>query len=57
LVDSAAIAVAFWTGVAMFSGLLFPTLLGAALFGYLIYRRSRLRAYSLKRATPGAERV
>jgi putative membrane protein len=48
LLDSAALAVAFWTGVAIVSGLLFPTLLGAALFGYLIYRRSRLRAYSLK---------
>src|SRR5215204_583899 len=48
LPDSATIAVAFWTGVAVFSGLLFPALLGAALFAYLLHRRSRLRAYFLK---------
>jgi putative membrane protein len=46
LLDSAVIAVAFWTGVALFSGLVFPTLLGAALFVYLLHRRSRLLAHS-----------
>jgi putative membrane protein len=48
LLDSATIAVAFWTGVALFSGLIFPSLLGAALFGYLIHRRSGLRAHRFK---------
>ena len=42
LLDSTLIAVAFWTGVALFSGLLFPVALGAALFVYLLYRRARL---------------
>ena len=50
LLDSATIALAFWTGVAMFSGLVFPALLGAALFAYLLRRRSRLRAYHLKKS-------
>ena len=50
LLDSAMIAVAFWTGVALFSGLIFPALLGAALFAYLIYRRSRLHAHCLKKS-------
>jgi hypothetical protein len=40
--------VAFWTGVAVFSGLLLPALLGAALFAYLLHRRPQLRAYFLK---------
>jgi putative membrane protein len=53
LLDSATIAVAFWMGVALFSGLLFPALLGAALFAYLIYRRSRLRAHFLKKRYTG----
>ena len=53
LLDSAMIAVAFWTGVALFSGLIFPTLLGAALYAYLIYRRSRLRAHLLKKSYTG----
>jgi len=48
LLDGATIAVAFWTGVALFSGLIFPALLGAALFAYLLYNRSRLRAHCLK---------
>ncbi|WP_166395682.1 carotenoid biosynthesis protein [Rubrobacter marinus] len=43
MVDSAVIAVAFWVGVAVFSGLLFPAVLGAALFVYLLHRRLRLR--------------
>jgi bisanhydrobacterioruberin hydratase len=50
LLDSAVIAVIFWTGVALFSGLIFPTLLGAALFGYLLHRRSQLRAHLLKKS-------
>ena len=50
LLDSATVAVAFWTGVTLFAGLIFPTLLGVALFGYLIHRRSRLRAHLLKKS-------
>lgn len=42
LLDSAIIAVAFWTGVAVFALLPVPALLGAGLFGYLIHRRSQL---------------
>lgn len=42
LLDSAIVAVAFWTGVAAFSLLLVPALLGVALFVYLLYRRFRL---------------
>ena len=41
LLDSAILAVAFWTGVAALSLLLVPALLGAALFIYLLRRRSR----------------
>lgn len=42
LLDSAIIAVAFWTGVAVFSFLPVPALLGVVLFAYLIRRRLRL---------------
>jgi putative membrane protein len=42
LLDSALIAIAFWVGVALFSGLLFPAVLGVALFSYLLLRRTRL---------------
>jgi putative membrane protein len=42
LLDGALLALAFWTGVAFFSGLVFPALLGAALLAYLLHRRSRL---------------
>ena len=42
LVDSAIIAISFWTGIAVFSGMLLPTLLGTALFACLLWRRSRL---------------
>jgi bisanhydrobacterioruberin hydratase len=55
LLDGAVLALAFWTGVAVFSGLIFPALLGAALFAYLLHRRSRLRSYP--KTTPGAGRV
>ena len=43
LLDSAAIATSFWLGVALFSGLVAPTLLGAILLAYLLGRRSHLR--------------
>jgi putative membrane protein len=55
LLDGAILALAFWTGVAVFSALIVPALLGAALFAYLLHRRSRLRLVA-KRA-PGAGRV
>ncbi len=43
LLDSLAVAVSFWSGVAVFSGLVFPALLGFALLAYLLHRRSRLK--------------
>ena len=46
LLDSAVLALAFWTGVAVFSALVLPTLLGTALLIYLYSRRSRLRSRS-----------
>ena len=42
LLDSAVVAMAFWVGVNLFSGLLFPAVLGIALFFYLLYHRARL---------------
>lgn len=42
LLGSALVAVAFWVGVDLFSGLLFPAVLGIALFFYLLGRRARL---------------
>jgi putative membrane protein len=42
MLDSAVIAVAFWVGVAVFSGLLFPAALGVGLFVFLLHRRARL---------------
>ena len=44
MLDSLVVAVAFWTGVAVFYGLLFPALLGVGLFLYLLRRRARLVA-------------
>jgi putative membrane protein len=44
LLDSATVATSFWTGVAVFSGLAIPTLLGAVLIAYLLARRARLHA-------------
>ena len=41
--DSALLATAFWTGVALFSGLILPILPGVFLFTLLLYRRARLR--------------
>jgi bisanhydrobacterioruberin hydratase len=42
LLDGAVLAVAFWTGVAVFSGLALPALLGAALLAHFLRRRARL---------------
>lgn len=50
LLDSTLIALAFWTGVAVFSGLAFPAVLGATLYLVLLGRRSRLAV------TPGVGR-
>lgn len=44
LLDSAIIAMAFWAGVACFSGLFLPALLGVALYLFLLRRRVRLRS-------------
>jgi bisanhydrobacterioruberin hydratase len=55
LLDGAILALAFWTGVAVFSVLIVPALLGAALFAHLLHRRSRLR--SVAKTAPGAGRV
>ncbi len=53
LLDSALIAAAFWTGVAVFSGLPFPAMLGAALYLFLLHRRSRLAAAAESRYKGG----
>jgi bisanhydrobacterioruberin hydratase len=53
MLDSLLIAVAFWTGVAVFSGLLVPALLGAGLFVYLLRRRGRLVAAGAARYKAG----
>jgi putative membrane protein len=42
LLDSALLSVAFWTGVALYSGRVVPLLLGALLFAFLLHRRARL---------------
>lgn len=42
LLDSTILAVAFWTGVAAFSLLPAPIILGAGLFAYLVHRRAQL---------------
>jgi bisanhydrobacterioruberin hydratase len=55
LLDGAILALAFWTGVAVFSVLIVPALLGAALFAYLLHRRGRLQ--SVAKTAPGAARV
>lgn len=48
LLDSAIIAVAFWSGVSVFSALLLPALLGGGLFMYLLWRRKQLsKGYKL----------
>lgn len=53
-VDSVVLALSFWTGVAVFSGLLLPALLGAALFAHFLHHRLRLCAYPGGKATPVA---
>ena len=55
LLDSTLIAVAFWVGVDLFSGLLFPAVLGIALFFYLLGRRVRLS--SVKPAVAGRSKA
>ena len=55
LLDGAVLALAFWTGVAAFTGLIVPALLGAALLAHLFYRRVLLGS-PLKTA-PSAGRV
>jgi bisanhydrobacterioruberin hydratase len=44
MVDSLLVAAAFWTGVAVFSGLVVPAVLGVLLVVYLLRRRARLAA-------------
>ena len=44
MLDSTLIALGFWAGVAVFSGLLVPVVLGALLFAYLLHRRAQLAA-------------
>lgn len=51
MLDSLLVAVAFWVGVAVFSGLPVPALLGAALFVVLLRRRARLAAARYKGAS------
>lgn len=48
LLDSAAIATSFWTGVAVFSGLAAPALFGIVLLAYLLVRRANLQRSSAK---------
>ncbi len=55
LLDSTLIATAFWAGIAVFSGLLFPAVLGATLFFYLLHRRSRLAAVDSTRYKGGKD--
>lgn len=43
LLDSASIATSFWTGVAILSGMIVPSLLGLLLLAFLLGRRSYLR--------------
>jgi putative membrane protein len=52
LLDSALVALSFWVGLATFSSLLFPALLGAALFAYLLHRRALLRSRHPQKTTP-----
>ena len=52
LLDSAVVALAFWIGVCVFSGLALPALLGSALFAYLLHHRAQLPG-----KTPGSRRV
>ncbi len=55
LLDSTLIATAFWVGIAVFSELLFPAVLGVALFFYLLHRRSYLAAVDRTRYKGGKD--
>ena len=44
LLDSSIIAVAFWVGIAVFTGLVLPALFGVVLFLFLLVRRASLAA-------------
>jgi putative membrane protein len=41
--DSTILSLAFWTGVAVFSGLVFPIFLGLALYAFFLSRRASFR--------------
>lgn len=56
LLDSTLVAVAFWVGVAIFSGLLFPAVLGVTLYLLLLGRRSRLARASKTAALAAGSR-
>ena len=50
LLDGLVISISFWSGVAVFSGMVIPVLFGSAFFAWLLYRRSQL----LVKATSGS---
>ena len=52
--DSAILALSFWTGVAAFSALFLPALLGAGLFVFLLHRRLRLGEYPAEKTASRA---
>ena len=54
LLDSAILALSFWTGVAAFSALIFPAALGAALLAFLFLRRLKLRERRAGKVARGA---
>jgi bisanhydrobacterioruberin hydratase len=53
-VDSVLLALGFWIGVAVFSGLLVPAVLGTALFALFLRRRRLLRTAARAKAAPAA---
>lgn len=57
MLDSAIVVVAFWTGVAVFTFLPVPALLGAGLFAYLIQRRSKLTTSKPARYSMGGYKL
>lgn len=56
LLDSTLVALAFWIGVDLFSGLLFPAGLGIVLFLYLLRRRAGLASAKTAFAVSGEAR-
>lgn len=48
LLDGAILGLSFWVGVSVFAGMVFPALLGLALFIFFLRRRSSLRRDKLK---------